>query len=67
MTPAAPAPNHDGPWTYQELADKFQVHVETFKRWVKKYKKFNPTKRTVRMTKAQLDYFIRKSGRQPKK
>ncbi len=67
MTTAPANPNPDGPWTYQELADKFKVHVETMKRWLRPYKKFSPTKRSVRLTKPQLEYFIRKSGRQPKK
>jgi predicted site-specific integrase-resolvase len=36
-------------WTYQEIAQKFEVCVDTVRRWLRGAKgKVHPTKRTVR-------------------
>ena len=54
-------------YTYQDLADYFQVHAKTVSRWFNGRKVFRPNHSTVRITQEQLDAFILQSGRQPKK
>ena len=56
MSPAAAKPEKKL-FTYQDIADEYQVNAKTVARWFRKRDKESPSKRTVRISQAQLDTF----------